>query len=617
MAKLKIKRAVSFVMATVLSLTAFMGVGANTAFAAAGEKTNVYMVDFPRDGDANYDGVWGYSNLTLKNGWHTGSATHTNLKAIGSFSGNVGYCIEPGVHLSMGQSMTQYDENYFNNIQANGVISGDEIRQYIGRILQYGYRGTISTSWRSQNEAAANSIAHAYATQLLIWETIVGERDANFNHKAASGCSNVKDVVNAAHPLRSKIFSYYDSMVASIQKHTVVPSFCNRSAGSAKTLELEWDGSKYTTTLTDANNVLSNYSFSANISGVSFSTNGNKLTVSMEKAPSDTFTITASKKNSVRRGVVVWSEGKHGTGSSVQDVVSYAQEVGDPVSGYVKMKVSYGSCQIVKTSEDGKVDGINFTISGNGINQTVTTANTDWTVREITPSEGYLLDKTIHKVGADPKLYEVEHENTTERSGKNERDHIHDGRGLQPSESDLARTAGAGGGQMVTDEENISQGRDLVSELDVKIILMALSESVGARLRENGFQCRTVEISIRDNGLYHFTRQCKLDRASNLTEEIARTAFELFQKNYNWEHPIRSLGVRGCDLVSEEMPYQLDLFMDETKREKIKKMDQVVDEIRGRFGYQSIQRAFMYQDKILAQLNAKEHTVHPQAYFHG
>lgn len=375
MAKLKIKRAVSFVMATVLSLTAFMGVGANTAFAAAGEKTNVYMVDFPRDGDANYDGVWGHNNLTLKNGWHTGSATHTNLKAIGSFSGNVGYCIEPGVHLSMGQSMTQYDENYFNNIQANGVISGDEIRQYIGRILQYGYRGTISTSWRSQNEAAANSIAHAYATQLLIWETIVGERDANFNHKAASGCSNVKDVVNAAHPLRSKIFSYYDSMVASIQKHTVVPSFCNRSAGSAKTLELEWDGSKYTTTLTDTNNVLSNYSFSATISGVSFSTNGNKLTVSMEKAPSDAFTITASKKNSVRRGVVVWSEGKHGTGSSVQDVVSYAQEVGDPVSGYVKMKVSYGSCQIVKTSEDGKVDGINFTISGNGINQTVTTAN--------------------------------------------------------------------------------------------------------------------------------------------------------------------------------------------------------------------------------------------------
>lgn len=375
MVKTKIKRAVSFVMATVLSLSAFMSIGTSTAFAASGEKTNVYMVDFPRDGDANYDGVWGHSNLTLKNGWHTGSSTHTNLKAIGSYSGNIAYCIEPGVSLSSGQSMNKYDENYFNNITANGVISGDEIRLFIGRILQYGYRGTISTSWRSQNESAANSIAHAYATQLLIWETVVGERDANFNHKAASGCSNVKDVINAKHPLRSKIMSYYNSMVSSVQNHTVVPSFCTKSSGSAKVNELEWNGSKYVTTLADSNGVLSNYAFKASISGVIFSTSGNKLTVSMDKAPSKEFTITASKKNGVRRGVVVWSEGKHGQNSSVQDVVTYAQEVSDPVTGYVKMKVSYGSCQIVKTSEDGKVDGINFTISGNGVNQTVTTAN--------------------------------------------------------------------------------------------------------------------------------------------------------------------------------------------------------------------------------------------------
>lgn len=375
MVKTKIKRAVSFVMATVLSLSAFMSIGTSTAFAASGEKTKVYMVDFPRDGDANYDGVWVHSNLTLKNGWHTGSSTHTNLKAIGSYSGNIAYCIEPGVSLSSGQSMNKYDENYFNNITANGVISGDEIRLFIGRILQYGYRGTISTSWRSQNESAANSIAHAYATQLLIWETVVGERDANFNHKAASGCSNVKDVINVKHPLRSKIMSYYNSMVSSVQNHTVVPSFCTKSSGSAKVNELEWNGNKYVTTLTDSNGVLSNYAFKASISGVTFSTSGNKLTVSMDKAPSKEFTITASKKNGVRRGVVVWSEGKHGQNSSVQDVVTYAQEVSDPVTGYVKMKVSYGSCQIVKTSEDGKVDGINFTISGNGVNQTVTTAN--------------------------------------------------------------------------------------------------------------------------------------------------------------------------------------------------------------------------------------------------
>ena len=44
MVKTKIKRAVSFVMATVLSLSAFMSIGTSTAFAASGEKTNVYML---------------------------------------------------------------------------------------------------------------------------------------------------------------------------------------------------------------------------------------------------------------------------------------------------------------------------------------------------------------------------------------------------------------------------------------------------------------------------------------------------------------------------------------------------------------------------------------------
>lgn len=159
--------------------------------------------------------------------------------------------------------------------------------------------------------------------------------------------------------------------------------------------------------------------------------------------------------------------------------------------------------------------------------------------------------------------------------------------------------------------------RDLVNDLDVKIILMALSESVASRLRENGFQCKVVEISIRDNELYHFSRQCKLKRPTNITDEIVQAAYRLFKDNYRWEHPIRSLGVRGCDLVSDDMPYQLDLFMSEQKREKLEKLDQVVDEIRARFGYQSIQRAFVYQDKLLAQLNAREHTVHPQGYFHG
>ncbi len=375
MVKTKFKKAVSLMLAVVMSLTAFMGIGATTAFAAVGEKADVYLVDYPRSGDTNNNGEWGHGNLNYMNGWKGLSTKYTGLRAMGSYSGNIAYCIEPGTGQRTGDTLTEKDENFFNNISPNGTISGDDIRLLIGRILQYGYRGGISTSWKSQNESDANCIAHAYATQILIWETIVGERDASFNHVSTGGYNAVLECVSSAHPLRSKILSYYNSMVTSVQNHTKVPSFCTRSSGSAKVNELEWNGSKYVATLTDTNGVLGNYNFSANIDGVSFSVSGNKLTVSMDKAPSKEFTITAAKKNGVRRGVVVWSDGIHQNGNGIQDVVTYAQEVSDPVSGFVKMKVSYGSCQIVKTSEDGKVDGIQFTVSGNGVNQTVTTAN--------------------------------------------------------------------------------------------------------------------------------------------------------------------------------------------------------------------------------------------------
>ena len=51
----------------------------------------------------------------------TGRSNFTNLKAIGSYSGNVAYCIEPGISLKVGQTMNKYDENYFNNLASNEI----------------------------------------------------------------------------------------------------------------------------------------------------------------------------------------------------------------------------------------------------------------------------------------------------------------------------------------------------------------------------------------------------------------------------------------------------------------------------------------------------------------
>lgn len=255
----------------------------------------------------------------------------------------------------------------------NSTISPDDIKLFIGRIFQYGYTGTISTSWRSQNEGG-DKLAHAVATQLLIWETVIGERDENFNKVSTGGKDAVMDQISRSHPLYDKIMSYYNSMAASVQKHSKLPSFLSKTPGSAQEIELEWDGSKYTVTLTDSNNVLSGYKFSSNDSGVQFSVSGNKLTITTEKAPSDGLTITA-EKTAQRKGVITWTDGIYGPNGGVQDTVTYAQTVNDPLKGFLKLKVSYGSAKIVKTSEDGKVDGISFRIQGNGIDKTVKTGN--------------------------------------------------------------------------------------------------------------------------------------------------------------------------------------------------------------------------------------------------
>lgn len=157
--------------------------------------------------------------------------------------------------------------------------------------------------------------------------------------------------------------------------------------------------------------------------------------------------------------------------------------------------------------------------------------------------------------------------------------------------------------------------RDLETYEDVAIITYALSESVSARLRENNFACNVVEISVRDNELYSFTRQKKISNPTDITNEIAETALELFRENYKWEKPIRSIGVRASDLTNPCYATQLSFFVDEAYRDKLRRADRTVDEIRRRFGYKSIQRGLMYCDRVLSDVNAKEdHTVHPHGY---
>ena len=158
--------------------------------------------------------------------------------------------------------------------------------------------------------------------------------------------------------------------------------------------------------------------------------------------------------------------------------------------------------------------------------------------------------------------------------------------------------------------------RDLVNNDDVYLMLLLLAESVAARMRELASKCTVVEVYVRDNELSSFIRQRKLPAPTCASLEIAKVAFELFQANYKWTRPVRSIGVRGAGLVPADSSVQLSIYEDDTRRQKMEQLDRTVDHVRKRYGYLSLQRALVYTDPLLGRINPKDdHTVHPVGFF--
>lgn len=394
------KRIISFLMSIVMSLGVFSGM-TSTVFADTKQMT-AYILDVPRSGDNSTNpSDWGHPAFDFMGNWSTGEKkSRYSMYFQDSFEGKAMYCIEPGVGVHTGDQYDGFDETFWNNYPSglNPTIAPTIIKAYIGRIMQYGWQGNGETSWDMSNPTHTKEVAHYIATQLLIWETVVGERDSQFNKvdAHAQGKANIKDTIKDSHPLRDLIFQYYTDMEKKVQQHTMLPSFFTRSSGSADTYELKWNGTDYSVTLTDTNGVLGNYSFSSSTSGMKFEVNGNKLTIRCNEAPKDAVSIMAEKKNGERKGVVIWSDGNIGGGK--QDFTTYGATVSDPVTGYLKLEIMVGNMHLLKTSEDGKVSGISFTISGEGYHE-VKTTNEDGVIdiSDLNPGVYTVTEQVIDK----------------------------------------------------------------------------------------------------------------------------------------------------------------------------------------------------------------------------
>ncbi|CCY66779.1 cna protein B-type domain [Clostridium sp. CAG:678] len=452
-----------------------------------------------------YMNNWAYPNR--RNGIHLATV------ATGSHKGEVAYCIEFGKDMGDdGQEETVMD---IEDVPAWEALNATQ-KAGITYATIYGYP---NFNYGVSNEAAQ------VATQFVVWEYSQGYRTSADGNNPTAGLngtsSKIENAIEAAgFDVRRQYYSsgvvpYDDVMTAykgilnGIKTHRTVPSF------NSDTLELKWNdaNNRYEAKVTDSNSVLANFALTTSNSNLKFSKSGNTLTVYSTAVINSAATVTMTKTCTTVGADIGFVPADQDENQSLVGRLT------DPVTASFKVKTATGNARIVKTSEDGEVEGIKFTLTGNGLtytgvtdskgvflksnipagtytvteesidkyvpqkSQTVTVrggetatvnfdnilkkfkvkvvktdietgtaqgdaslagakyglfkgdelvdtyvtdsnasfvtdyyvCDTDWTLKELESSEGYLVNSTVYKVGADPKLYTVEF-NTTENN---------------------------------------------------------------------------------------------------------------------------------------------------------------------------------------------------------
>lgn len=359
------------ITALLLAVSVIFGTMFALHVSAASGDTVTITFDYCYDSAGN---IIKFQQTTVSDGYTVGTPGEELCKIFAD--GKEAYCIEPGHTLYSGNTLTEDGSTVWKNL-------GSAKQKAINLALLYGKPGSGKSLSGTEDQKWI-------ATQLIVWEFVSGCRSTADGYK----CTNTKFIdgicADGANP---RVKSVYNAISKSLANYSTVPSFASAIASKAETYEMKYSDGKYTLTLTDSNSILSDFSFKTT-SGVSASVSGNKLTLTSSSPVNDAVTFNSAKSMpDVGKTVLV----PYGD-ATLQDVISGVENDADPIRAYFKVKTSSGNLKLVKTSEDGNVANIEFTVKDDGYSKTVKTNSkgefelTDlvpgnYTVTEITDSK--------------------------------------------------------------------------------------------------------------------------------------------------------------------------------------------------------------------------------------
>lgn len=299
------------------------------------------------------------------------------------------YCIESGMEFAETDgfvSSSSTNSTYYN-LLPNSAQKG------IFYALLYGY-----SDGKQSPVSGTNTDDYQFATQVIIWEyqqqvrTDASSRHAHSFVDTNTGLTYTIPADEFYNDLKGRpAEKCYNWILEQIQNHTVAPTFTYQTDRLAYnnpyTMKYDSSTGKYTLTLTDTAGT--GKDIKLNDSRISVSRNGNKYTFSTTSTISTPVCVTAQKSVTTAPQMLIW--GKPGA-------QTLATGASDPFQFYLYLSTeANGTAKIVKTSEDGNVSGIRFTITGNGETQTVTTG-TDGTIAvSLLPGTYTITEQTADK----------------------------------------------------------------------------------------------------------------------------------------------------------------------------------------------------------------------------
>ena len=292
--------------------------------------------------------------------------------------GKDAYCIQPGHTLKSGNTLTE---------DASAAWKGmsDAQRKAINLALLFG---------KSKNKAGLTGTdgQQWIATQMFVWEFATGCRATSGEYKRSSAkyfngiCSGDKN---------PGVKNDYNKIAKAFKNYEKIPSFAFDTNAKAKNnvYDLKYKSGNYTLTITDSNKVLSEFDFKKT-DGVSVSVSGNKITITSSKAIKTPVVFSADRDMpNVSDTLVACGD------TSLQDIVTGVKPASNPPTAYFAVESSAGNLKLVKTSEDGKVSGISFKVTGDGnYKKTVKTdAKGEFLLEDLTPGTYTVTETTADR----------------------------------------------------------------------------------------------------------------------------------------------------------------------------------------------------------------------------